>query len=176
MKRPRRFKAIQIALILTSAAAFSSLPAIPGARRATKLKSSTFNDDRTMDSFDQALKQLQTQNKIAESLEIRVSPPQELEPHTVDAPSAVQAPPHPQHQQQVTTPETTPKRSNLRDALQRLELKTVEQSNEDQSTEGNMPKQDSAGIYEITSKEQHAYVLSMLVDWWNEIRTILACL
>jgi hypothetical protein len=114
-----------------------------------------------MDSFDQALKQLQAQNRIKESLEIRVSPP--LESSDVDAPLVIERPPtlqplNQQPPQASPTPVSTPKRSNLRDALERLELKTAAQPAEDQNTEGDMPKQDSAGIYEITSKEQHAYV------------------
>lgn len=107
-----------------------------------------------MDSFDAALKQLQEQNRVEESLEIQVSPPQELGPNTADSP--FEAPPQPQ---KVATPApTVSKSSNLRDALQKLELKTVEQPTGDEVAEGNMPKQDATGIYEITSKEQHAYV------------------
>jgi hypothetical protein len=122
-----------------------------------------------MDSFDQALKQLQAQNRIKESLKIRVSPP--LESNDVDAPLVIEPPTQPLNQQQQASPPplSTPKRSNLRDALQRLELKTAAQPAEDQSTEGDMPKQDSAGIYEITSKEQHSYVLD---NDSSQIRTI----
>lgn len=50
--------------------------------------------------------------------------------------------------------------NKLKDALQKLDMKTSEESSETKQQHVNhnddMPKQNRDGLYEITSKEQHA--------------------